>query len=257
MKLADFYDRIAPFLLGEISHQEVVPALWGNNPPKVDAARLRIYGRFCFNHRAETLEGIFTACRAAVLASLDESAWTQLIEDYFRAHPMHHFELNRNGEFFADYLGGNPRPPESGSWPPFLAALADLEWWEWQASSAPNDPSDAEPDQGPLRLSSTVELRPYEWDFITWLDDYTDDDRPEAPEAESTVVLFWRDRNLHGRRELASQLEMLIIKAIMEEVPLDAELASRLQIAPADLAETVADLRSAAVILGTAAPIEE
>ena len=104
MKLAEFYDRIAPFLLGEISHAEVVPALWGKNPPKVDATRLRIYGRFCYNHRAETLDGVFSSCRLAVLAHLGESAWTQLIEDYFRAHPMHHFELNRNGEFFADYF---------------------------------------------------------------------------------------------------------------------------------------------------------
>lgn len=256
MRLAEFYARIAPFLLGETSHEAVVPALWGENPPKIEAARLRIYGRFCFNHRAETLDGVFSTCRAAVVAGLGERAWTQLIEDYFRAHPMHHFELNRNGEFFADYLGGEPRQPEPNRWPPFLAALADFEWWEWQVSSAPNDPGDAEPDSGPLRLGSTVELRPYEWDFVTWLDDYAEDERPEAPAVESSVVLFWRDRHLSGRREPASQLEMLLIKAVLEEIPLDAELASRLEVEPAELLETIADLRSAGVILGTAAPIE-
>ena len=248
MKLAEFYAQIAPFLLGEISHEAVVPALWGKNPPKIEAARLRIYGRFCFNHRAETLDGVFSSCRAAVVAGLGERAWTQLIEDYFRAHPMHHFELNRNGEHFADFLARDSAQPPR--WPPYLAALADFEWWEWQAISAPDDPGDAEPDAGPLRLGSTVELRPYAFDLISWLDDYEADERPPAPEAEPSVVLFWRDRHLAGRRDKASPLEMLVIKAIVESVPLDAALLATLQVEPELLAATAADLHAAGVILG-------
>lgn len=250
MKLADFYDRIAPFMLGEIGHEEVVSALWGKSPPRLDASRLRIYGRFCRNHRFETLEYVYSECRSAVVAALGERAWADTVEDYFTAHPMHHFELNRNGEYFGDFLASDSS--QSPRWPPFLAALADLEWWEWQAVCAPDDPADAEPDAGPLRLGSTVELRPYAFDLISWLDDYEPGERPAAPEAESIVVLFWRDRHLSGRREKASPLEMLVIKAVVESVPLDAALAAKLQVEPATLAETVADLHAAGVILGSA-----
>jgi len=251
MKLTDFYAHIAPFLLGESGHDVVAAALWGRDPPQPDAERLRIYGRFCQNHRAETLDGVFTACRRVVLASPGAAAWTQLIEDYFRAHPMHHFELNRNGEHFADFLAGEcARPP---GLPPFLAELADLDWWEWQVISAPDEPSDAEPGHGPLRLHSTVEVRPYAFDFVRWLDDYAAADRPPAPEAEPTTVLFWRDGDLEGRREKVVPLEMMILKAVLESVPLDRDLAARLGVTAEALAETAADLHAAGVLLGDSA----
>jgi hypothetical protein len=257
MKLADFYARIAPFLLGESDHQAAVSALWGDSPPMPDAKRLGIYGRFCQNHRSETLDKMFEACRQVVLRSHGEAVWTELTEEYFRAHPMHHFELNRNGEYFAEFLSRRAAT-SLGAAPPlpaFLAELADLEWWEWQASSALDDPSDDNPDAGPLRVGSTVEARPYKWDLITWLDDYEDSERPSEPEADQAMVLFWRDRKLRGRRDHASQLELLIIKAVMESVPLSRELAARLGVPHATLHETAADLHAAGVILGDSALI--
>jgi hypothetical protein len=246
MKLADFYARIAPYLLGKIDHDAVVPALWGDSPPARDADRLRIYGRFCQQHRQETIDGLFPACRSVVVAAAGEESWYALIEEYFFAHPMHHFELNRNGEHFAEFLA----TPGAADLPPFLPALADLEWWDWQTTVAPDEQSDAEPADGALRLHSSVELRPYDYDLITWLDEYPAPERPPAPEPEQTVVVFWRDRELDSRRELASPLELMIIKAVVESVPLSGELAARLAVSPAELAEKVADLQEARILLG-------
>ncbi len=247
MKMTEFYDRIAPFLLGEITHDAVVPALWGSNPPVPDAARLAIYGRFCQAHRAETLDGIFTTCRRVVVAHGGEAAWTALIEAYFCAHPMHHFELNRNAEHFADFLAADA----DAGWPPFLVALADVEWWEWQVYSAADDPSDAAPDDGELRLGSTVELRPYDWDLLSWLDAQDDEaTAPAAPDAAPIVVLFWRDRDLDSRREPATPLDLMIIKAVVELIPLDAALATRLNVPVNTLAETTAELHRAGILLG-------
>ena len=251
MKLGEFYQRIAAFLLGEIEHGAVVPALFGATPPQPDAARLAIYGRFCQTHRAEAVDGVFTACRRVVVAGAGEAAWTALIEAYFRAHPMHHFELNRNAEHFAEFLAAFSTRPRHPDEPPFLAALADLEWWEWQVQSALDDPGDAEPDSGPLRLGSTVELRPYDWDLVDWLDGQAETSAT-APEPQPTVVLFWRDRDLDGRREPATQLEMLTIKAVVESVPLDRDLALRLGVPLAELLATAADLHAAGVLLGDA-----
>ena len=250
MKLSEFYDRIAPFLLGELAHDQVVPALWGSAPPQPDAARLRLYGRFCQTHRAEALDGLFTACRRVVVGHAGEAAWTALIEAYFHAHPMHHFELNRNAEHFADFLAADSA--SAARWP-FLAALADLEWWEWQVMSALDDPGDADPDTGALRLGSTVELRPYDWDLLRWLDEapeVAETEPPADPEPAPTVVLFWRDRDLDGRREGVTPLELLVIKAVVESLPLDDALAVRLAVPLATLTETAVDLHAAGVILG-------
>ncbi len=258
MKLADFYARIAPFLLGEVDHKAAMSALWGRKPPMPDAARLRIYGRFCQNHRCETVDGVFENCRKLVQARHGEDQWLALTEDYFRAHPAHHFELTRNGEYFADFLKNRVAEQARGTTPlpPFLAELADLEWWEWQVMSALDDPADEHPETGPLRLGSTVEVRPYGWDLVSWLDDYADDQRPEQPAVESSVVLFWRDLKLSGRRELTSQLELMIIKAVVEAVPLSSELAGRLGVSPKQLRETAADLHDAGVLLGDPALLQ-
>jgi hypothetical protein len=183
------------------------------------------------------------------------AAWTELTEAYFRAHPMHHFELNRNAEYFADFLAAET---EADDQPPFLAALADLEWWDWLVFVAPDDPSDAEPDNGPLRLGSTVELRPYDWDLLSWLAEPDAVDASEAvdPEPTPNVVLFWRDRDLDSRREPATPLEMMIIKAVVESVSLDDELAARLNVPLESLTETAADLHSAGILLGDPAPLD-
>ena len=64
------------------------------------------------------------------------------------------------------------------------------------------------------------------------------------------MVLFWRDLDLRGRRELASPLEVMIIKAIVESVPLNKKLATRLKVAYKTLTATVEDLHGAGIIMG-------
>jgi hypothetical protein len=98
-------------------------------------------------------------------------------------------------------------------------------------------------------------VRPYAWDLLTGLDDYSDEDRPAEPEAEASRVLFWRDRQLRGRRGPASSLELFVLKAVVESVPLSVDLAARLGVAVPELAETAADLHAAGVILGDRAQL--
>jgi hypothetical protein len=272
MPLSDFYERVAPLLLGESSHADTVAALYGESDrASKDAARLAIYQRFCRIHRFEVLDSIYIATRAWVIDqhSDGEAAWEALVEGYFRSHPMHHFELNQNGEHFAEYLAGlvteDPRLPR------FVAELADLEWWEWLVIIAPDDAADAEPDSGPLRLGSTVEIRPYEHDLLSWLDSDDDGDerhddderdgddeagkRPPAPAARRTLVLLWRDRDLDERRGPVSALELQVLKAVTEGVALDAALAARIGVPLAELAETAADLHAAGIVLGDSAAL--
>lgn len=260
MSLRDFYDRVAPLLLGDASHADTVQALYGDaGRTSRDAARLRVYAEFCRIHRNEVLENNFVETRAFVLAQPGgEARWQALVDGYFRAHPMSHFELNQNGEHFPEYLRALSEA-DPHRVPPFLAELADLDWWEWVVLVAPDDPSedpaepepDHEPDDGPLRIGATVEVRTYEHELLDWLDTPRES-RPSSPELGRNQVFFWRDRDLDGRRGAASTLELLILKAVMEGLTLDEELAARIGVEGDELRETAADLHAAGILRGDA-----
>jgi hypothetical protein len=243
VRLADFFATLGPYLLGLKGHDDTVARLYGDAPPPRDAARLAIYADFCRAHRRDALDSVFSHCLEAANRRCGAALWPTVVERYFVAHPMRHFEMSRNGEHFPDFIAGLVA---AGELPPFLAELADFEWWEYLTAIRPDEPDDGE--GGPLRLHSSVDLRPYKHDLITWIDG--DDREPEAPAVRDIVVLFYRDRQLAPRRESANGLTLLIAKAIFEAVPLDEKLAALLQLEPAALRAAVAALRERGVILG-------
>lgn len=253
--IEQFFAQIGPYLHGAASYDETVQALFGDSAAgsaAIHARRLAIYGRFCGQQRREALK-VFEACEAAINRhgppdGSGETAWECWVDRYFVAHPMHHFEINQNGEFFPEFLAAALQEQPTAL-PPFIAELADFEWWEWLVSTAPDGESDQPADAGPLRLASTVDLRPYRYDLIGWLD--TDpEERAAAPVASENIVVFFRDRALRGRREPAQPLELVIFKAILEGVPIDAALAAQVGVDVALLSETLADLQAAGIVLG-------
>ncbi len=235
MKLAEFYATVSPFLQGRKDHASTVRALWGDAAPQPDSARLAIYGRFCRVHRFEAVDSVYSYAREAIVRLRGEPAWEELVEAYFVAHPMHHVELNENGSELAPFLAAQATAHQLPAWIP---GLAELEWWEWKTRIAPDDPRDEDPDQGPLRIASTVELRPFTHDLVEWLDS---EPRADAPPQGQTLVLFWRDRELAARRESASEEDLQVLKAVSEGAPVDPS---------GPLGETLEDLRGAGILLG-------
>jgi len=252
MKLADFYARVAPFLLGESSHEEAVDQLYGGLPPVPDADRWAIYGRFCRVHRHDVLEAVYSALHQTVQAQLGEDSWSQLVAAYFRAHPMHHFEMNHNAAAFPAFLQKLAAKADSSSLrlPDFAAELADFEWWEWQTFAAPDAAADVPLAGGPLRLHSSVDLRPYRYDFVRWIDDHEECERPAEPELDASMVLFWRNLSLSARRDRVSPLELQLIKAVFEGLSLDEQLAQRIGVPLSELAEIAWDYQRAGILLG-------
>ena len=224
--LAGFYAAIGPLLEGRAGLADAQRALWPEGAPRPDGDRLAIYARFCHTHRVSALSAYAETRRAAEAAG---ARWADVVASYFRASPMHHVELNENGTSLPEHLAS-----VHGALPPYLPALADLERWVWRTRVAADDPADAA--GGPLRLATTVEARPYAWDLVTWLDDAP---RAPAPQPASVIVLFWRDPDGDARRELAAPEELYTLKCVAEGVPV-----------PDAVADTLADLRAAGVVLG-------
>jgi hypothetical protein len=240
MKLDSFFEIISPYMEGRAGHQETVRLLYGEDGGDTqDARRLRIYGAFCRTHRHEVLD-LYAHCRAAVVQALGEAAWDDLVERYFRAHPMTSWELNENGVHLPEFLSNQPVEAL-----PFLPELADFEWWEWQTQIAPDAEEDRDPETGPLRLSATVELRRYGHDFIDWLDRRdaaTDIKQAGPPGPGEHFVLFWRDRDGDMRREAAAPQELHVLHLVSQGQATPEALAP--------LEDTFADLYEAGILLG-------
>lgn len=227
MKLAPFYARVAELLEGRATLEETRRALYGATPPE-ESKRLGIYERFCREHRNTATGGVHREVRDLVIAQRDAATWRALVEAYFAQHPMQHVEINENGQHLASYLASRT------DLPPLWSALADFEWWEWQTLIARDEPSDLEFEVGPLRIASTVELRPYAWNFVAWLDA---DERAAEPDEEDVLVLFWRNRNLDARRALATTDELRVLKQVSEGAPVEVD-------------EVFDDLHRAGIVLG-------
>jgi hypothetical protein len=242
MKLQEFFATVAPFLEGHVEHAEAVRALYGSpsGAHEKDAKRLEIYGRFCRVHRFEVVESIYPHCRREMVERLGAAGWAELVEEYFRRHPMQHPEMNANASEFPAFLTAYRAEAPLPEW---LPELADLEWWEWQAWVAPDDEAGGERP----RVASAVELRPYRWDLVSWLD--AKDERPAEPELQEVLVLFWRNRRERFRRENVTPLELLVLKAVSEGLPLE-ELAAQVGgVSSEQLEATLGELVEAGIIL--------
>ena len=255
MKLDAFFGAIAPYLEGRRGHAETVAALYGEaaaTTHALDAERLAIYERFCRLHRFEAV-GLFAETRAAIVAAAGEPAWQRLVEDFFLAHPMHHFELNENAAALPAWLAGPAgagRLAPLAPLPPWITELADLEWAAFCADLGPEpDPDDtAEPGGGRgLRIAPSVDVRPYQHDLVAWLD--AEGPRPAAPAPRPSLVIFWRDRDLDGRREPADPAELVVLKMVAERLPA-AEVVAQSGLSGDRLFRTLADLHRAGILVG-------
>jgi hypothetical protein len=242
MRLDAFFAAIAPYLEGRASHDEAVAALFGTGEGAggSDAERLAIYGGFCRAHRLEAA-AVFVETRACVVALLGEAGWESMVEAYIARHPMRSFELNENGAGLPAFL---VEEHAARGLPRWIGELADLEWWTWRAEYGPDDGD--HPDDGPLRISASVELRPYAHDLVGWLDA---DERAAAPAPVPGLVLFFRDRDLDGRAERARPEELAVLKMVSDGLD-EGALARATGMSPSAIAATVRDLRAAGVLVG-------
>ena len=253
MTLAAFFEQIGPFLEGNESYPQAAARLYGDPPTPAlarDARRLRIYGRFCKLHRHEVIELVCTETHAQVVVLLGEAVWEELVDGYFRTVPMHHAELSANGDGWVDFLAAQAAARGLPAW---LAELSDLEQSEFRTGVAADDPSDAPDPALPLRIASTVDLRPYQHDLVAWLDhDAGDGPRPKAPATRAVAVLFWRDVELDRRRENVSPLELAVLQAVMQGRDPLAAIGAETGVERGELCEVVEDLKAAGVLLGGA-----
>ncbi|MFY0575210.1 DNA-binding domain-containing protein [Cystobacter fuscus] len=87
-------------------------------------ARVALYGRFVRHHVADGVGKLFPLVRRCV----GEAAWEELVRGYFATGPARHYELNRLGAHFPDFL--SDKAPERGL-PAWVPELARFEWTDF------------------------------------------------------------------------------------------------------------------------------
>lgn len=206
MNLERFFEIASPFLEGKADLQKTAEALFGPEANSSrDARRLSTYRDLDLG---VALKAVFPRVYSVVTERSGKSGWDALAGRYFEIYPARHFELNMNGMHLPDYLQEYAAQANLPSW---LAELADFEWWEWKTLTAPDDPADAEPNEGLLRLGATVELRPYEHDLIAWC---ADDGPKKSPTPRTAVTVFWRDVDSNAWRRNIDDLDLRLLSLI-------------------------------------------
>jgi hypothetical protein len=249
MNLQQFFEEIAPFLDGRRTAQAAAARLYGPEvPPRSprDPERLAIYADSYRAVGLEMLSATFPVVRAWA-SGPGRPSWPELVRAYLRAHPPREVRYVQAGVHFPDFLD---EVAAERSLPAWLPELADLELWH-RLSMAALDPEASDPEAGPLRLTSTLEIRDYHHDLLEWLDA---DPRPDGPRPRRTLVMFWRTRRgAEARRATVGLIALAVIRMIRRGAPGPEAIAGRIP-SPAEVDAACGELRRAGVIEGTERP---
>lgn len=139
-----FIDREVEFA-AHLRDPDMFPA-----PEDVEDRRMQIYRDLFFNNICGFLAGGFKRLHAC----MGDSAWRELMRDFYRDHASHTPLFTKLYKEFVDYLHDERRPaPED---PPFLADLAHFEWVRLDLLLAP----DVQPDTVVDADGDLLEARP-------------------------------------------------------------------------------------------------
>ncbi|WP_027859276.1 HvfC family RiPP maturation protein [Marinobacterium jannaschii] len=227
-------------------------------PADVEERRMQIYRELFYNNVEGFLAGNFPVFKSLC----SEEYWHQLARSFFDSHHCHTPYFLEIGEEFLSWLNGereaNPRDPG------FMAELMHYEWVELALDSSeteiPSQGFDAEADlldghplQSPLAWSLA-----YQYPVHCIRPDY----QPEQPGETPTCLIAYRNRDDEVRfmeinpvtarlLYLLSEDESLTGREALEQIAAEMQHPEPGQVI-AGGAQTLAHLREAGVLLGTA-----
>jgi hypothetical protein len=203
-----FWDAIAR-APGEFDGDACDPRLLGLIAPGAALApadRLRVYADMYFWRILDALREDYPR----VAALLGEHAWQALGRDYLIRHPSTNPSLRHAGRALAAFIAATAEPGA----PPWLAALARLEWARVEVFDAP--------DARPLRLADLRTIPPEDWPRLRftlvpayavlvsdWPVDrlWKEDAETAGVRPERVALRIWRDafRVYHARMDATEE----------------------------------------------------
>ncbi|MGH1343133.1 MAG: HvfC/BufC family peptide modification chaperone [Nannocystales bacterium] len=208
MSLDRFFETIAPMLEGRTPAQAVIDTL---GPSPSGAENLGFYSTLVERNHFNILADVFPVVRALFIREFP-GRWPELVRAYRDAHPADHWDPNRFGANFSDYLRGLR---ESGdALHPVFEELADLCYIRQRAFSG----NESEPDA----YEGRVFVRQYTHPVSDYFGALTEDPAAPLPEAHPQVVFVYRharDASLHHFLPTAVGLAALARRQGICELP--------------------------------------
>jgi hypothetical protein len=160
-------------------------------PPDVEDRRMKIYRELFYNNVEGFIAGGFPVLRRLY----DDESWHALIRDYYSRHRPHTpFFHGIAGEFLRYLQDGRGAQPGD---PPFLPELAHYEWVELALAISEDEIDFTGVDPGGDLLAGVPVLSPLAWNLAYRYPVHrvSPEFRPEAPGAQPTHIVVYRDRN--------------------------------------------------------------
>jgi hypothetical protein len=157
-------------------------------PAGVPARRMKVYNELLYNN----LEGFLLACFPVSRRILGKARWGRLVRAFFAGHRCRTPFFRQIPEELVQWLSGGGMP---SGYPAFLPHLAHYEWVELAVDVSPAEPPLERIDpQGDL-LSGRPALNPVSMrpSYPYPVHRIGPRFQPQAPDAEPTLVLVFRD----------------------------------------------------------------
>jgi hypothetical protein len=181
--LDGFFAALGPFLAGQSTAADVEARL-GASPS--GSRRLALYQKLVARQRALLLSSLFPGVRS-LAQQLDAGLWEELVDAFSAEHPPTHWDPNRFGEPFGDFIAA--RREKGAKLPAYLEELADYYWVEYHVMVAPRPT----PDDG-VGLDHTLCVRHYTHDVRGFALAFSRGESPPPPEARSQPLVLCRSR---------------------------------------------------------------
>ncbi|MCO5168706.1 MAG: DUF2063 domain-containing protein [Planctomycetes bacterium] len=243
MSLGPFFAATAELFRGAARPDEAARRLrerfpgWEPPLPRVEHLAGAVFGR---------IRGLLGALYPVTREALAPSTWEALVERYYALRPAAvGYEINAAGAAFPGVL--EPLVAELGL-PPFLPALARLEWTRYAVfASAAEVP--ARVDR--LSLNPTAEALEHAWRLA----EYVERAAPRgAPSPGEEVVLVWRRADSARARHAAADARALLAVKLAVEGLDPVEVARAAGVPREQVLAAIAEQVAAGLLLAPAPP---
>jgi hypothetical protein len=210
LNLSEFFAQIGPLLRGQMDAQSAARRLYPGAPDPEVVARLGIYERLCHQRRLKPIRSVYPRTAAVTEKLIGAGSWHALCDCAFMHFPAVHFERIRNLAFFPAFLAQQGLPAA-------LVELAKAEWALCDVRFARDDPNDAVPEQGTLRLCSTARVVEFSYAFASWARALAEG-WPRDPEVHAHALVFWRNARTKAEVRTLGDGELAVCRCLLEGV---------------------------------------
>jgi hypothetical protein len=205
-----FFGAMRPFLLSETSVDQVRSEL---GPPPSGDANLEFYRTLVERNLFKILRDLYGPVRELALRA-EAGTWPRLVRGYVQQHPPRHWDPNRFGESFSDFLA--QQRDGDATIPALWEEMADFCWIRHRANVCADDVSD------PFERSLFV--RQYTYDVPGIVAAVTADPAASLPTPRPYIVVVYRHVRTMEVRLLTPNATGLAALARRQGQPLPAAL---------------------------------